>query len=161
MGGLKTETPPVLLAEEERSATALSADIRNYLEDRGVFMVLDVTAVPPAPRAKKEEETEKEKAELKAEEEAVEGTLKVVIEAKDEVSGKYVPLTAFAATKKASELGAGVTLAFTVATGAAETAAIANHEVQSLPLPRIWRAKVEHSKVGDWTYTLGYQALSG
>lgn len=158
--GLHTETPPVLLASEERSQTTSSDDVLNYMEDGGAFLVLDVTKVPPAARAKKEEETEKEKAELKAEEEAVEGTLKVVVEAKDPVSGKYVPLTAFAVTKKASELEAGATLAYTIATGAAETAAIANHEVQALPLPRNWRAKVEHSKGGKWTYSLGYQALA-
>lgn len=157
--GLHTETPPVLFGSEERTQTSLSDDVLSYLEDGGAFFVLDVTKAPPAARAKKEGETEKEKAELKAEEEAAEGTLKVVIEAKDSVSGKYIPITAFAATKKASELGAGATLAFTVAIGAAETAAIANHEVQALPLPRNWRAKVEHSKGGKWTYSLGYQAL--
>lgn len=137
MGGVDTDTPPVLLASAERTATTTSEDVRSYHEDSGAFLVLDVTKAPAAA-----------------------DTLKVVIEAKDEVSGKYVPITAFAATKKGEELEAGVTLAFTIATGAAETAAIANHEVQALPLPRHWRAKVEHSGEGKWTYSLGYQALA-
>lgn len=160
MSRVATETPPVLLASEEREETTTSEDIRNFLEDGGAFIVLDVTEAPPEARAAKEEETPEEKAELEAEEDAEEGTLKVVIEAKDEVSGKYIPITAFAVTKKAKELGAGATLAYTIYAGAAETAAIANHEVQALPLPRHWRAKVEHSEVGKWTYSLGYQALA-
>lgn len=155
---MRTDTPPAALASEERAETTNSEEIRNAREDGGLFLVLDVTAVPPKAREAKEEETEKEKEELAAEKAAEEGTLKLVVEFKDEVSGKWIPVTEFAATKKASELEAGETLAYTIAAGAAETAAIANHEVQALPVPRIWRAKVEHSKVGKWTYSVGYQA---
>jgi len=158
--GVRTDTPPVVLASEVRSATTHSEEIRNPHEIGGAFLVFDVTVAPPKPRAKKEEETEKEKAELKAEEEAQEGTLRVVVEAKDEVSGEWIPLTAFAVTKKGSELEAGATLAYTVYAGALETAALANHEVQGLPLPRNWRATVEHSKGGKWTYSLSYQPLA-
>lgn len=160
MGGIKTETPPVLLASAERSATTSTDDIRSMIEELGGFFVLDVTKAPPKAREVKEKETKEEEEELAAEKAAAEGTLAVAIEAKDEISGKYIVLTAFAATKKASELEKGVTLAFTVYPGAAETAAIANHEVQALPLPRDWRVTVTHSKGGKWTYSLSYQPLS-
>lgn len=157
---LHTDAPPVVFAPEVREGTSHSDEIRNPREVGGAFFVFDVTAVPPAPRAKKEEETAEEKAELKAEEEAREGTLNVVIEAKDEISDKWVPITAFAVTKKASENPVGK-LAYTIYAGALETAALANHEVQGLPLPRAWRATVEHSKqVGEWTYSLSYQQLN-
>lgn len=160
MGGVHTETPPVLLASAERSATTSTDDIRSMINEVGGFFVFDVTKAPPKAREAKEGETEKEKEELAAEKAAEEGTLTLTIEAKDEVSGKYIVLTAFAATKKASELEKGTTLAFTVYTGAAETVAVANHEVQALPLPRDWRATVTHSKGGKWTYSLSYQPLS-
>lgn len=158
MGELSTDI--ALLPSEERTATTHTDDVRSAVEDSGVLLFLNVTDAPPEARAKKEEETAEEKAELKAEEEAQEGTLKVVVEAKDEASGEYLPITAFAATKKAKELGAGTTLAFMISAGAAETAAVANLEGQALPLPKHWRVTVTHSAVGTWTYSLGHQFLS-
>lgn len=158
MGELSTDI--ALLPSRERTETAHTEDVRSAVEDSGVLLFLNITEAPPEARAAKEEETEKEKAELKAEEDAEEGTLKVSIEAKDEASGEYLPITAFAATKKAKELAEGATLAFMVSAGAAETAAVANLEGQALPLPKHWRATVTHSAVGKWTYSLGHQFLS-
>lgn len=144
-----------LLKSEPRSATAASEDITTPVAQRGVLLTLDVTKAPPKARNAKEEETEKEKAELAAEKEAEEGTLVLSLEVRDPASGKYVPLTAFAVTKKAKELEAGVTLAFTLYPGAAETAALDGHEVMALGLPGKWRVKVTHSKGGSWVYSVG------
>lgn len=126
-----------LLRSEARTATAQSQDQISRRDQRGVTLVLDVTAAPNA-----------------------NDTLTVSIEAKDPATGKYVTLTAFAASKKGSEVQAGTTLAFTIYPAAAETAAVANHESQALPLPSRWRAVVTHSAEGSWTYTLGSLALS-
>jgi len=181
---LHTDTPPVLLASAERTTTTSSDDVRSGLEETGAFLVFDITAAPQTVAEAEAEKAvaveEKEAAEGAEDEaaiaaaeaaiaaaeaaealagEAKEGTLKVEVEAKDEVSGEYIPITTFAVTKKASELTAGTTLAYTVSSGAAETAATANHEVQALPMPRDWRAKVTHSAAGKWTYSLGYQPL--
>lgn len=125
-----------LLKSEERTATTSSEDQTSASNQRGVFLVLDITKAPEA-----------------------EETLTVEIEARDPATGKYVTLTAFAASKKGKELGAGATLAYTLLPGAAETSAVANHEVQALGLPSSWRAKVTHSGAGKWTYTLGALAL--
>lgn len=148
-----------LLSSEQRTATASSVDQTSPAGLRGVLLTLDVTKAPPKARAEKEGETAPEKAELAAEKIAEEGTLVVSLELRDPASGKYVPLTAFAVTKKAKELEAGATLAFTIYPGALETAAIANHEVQGLALPGKWRVKVTHSAAGKWTYSVGASAL--
>jgi len=130
-------TDIALLSSEERGATTSTDDITSHTSDAGAMLFLDITKAP-----------------------ATAETLQLVVEAKDEASGKYVPITAFAVSKKGEELGAGTTLAFTVYAAAAETAAVANHEVQALPIPRHWRVKVTHSGAGKWTYTLGYQPLA-
>lgn len=148
-----------LLISDEREATTSSEDVVSPAGQRGVLLTLDVTEAPPAARAAEEEETPEEEAELAAEEAAEEGTLAISIEAKDPASGEYVPLTAFAVTKKASELGEGATLAYTLYPGALETAAVGSHEVMGLPLPRKWRVKVTHSAVGKWTYSVGASPL--
>lgn len=148
-----------LLKNEARTATTDSDDVTTVAGQRGVLVTLDVTQAPPKAREAKEGETEKEKAELAAEKAAEEGTLALQLEAKDPASGKYLPITAFAVTKKAKELGAGATLAFTVYPGGAETAAVGSHEVQALPLPSRWRVKVTHSAVGSWHYSVGASPL--
>lgn len=125
-----------LLKSEERTATTSTPDQTSSGAQRGVLLVLDVTKAP-----------------------AVADTLTVSIEVRDPATGKFVPLTAFAASKKGEELGAGATLAFTLYPGGAETGAVGNHEVQALALPSSWRAKVTHSGAGKWTYTLGALAL--
>ena len=125
-----------LLASKARTATVQSEDRIAGPDQRGVMLVLDITDAPAAA-----------------------DTLTVSIQAKDPASGKYVTVTAFAASKKGEELEAGATLAFTLSSAAAETAAIGNHEVQALPLPSRWRAVVTHSAAGEWTYTLGCLAL--
>jgi hypothetical protein len=120
-----------------------------------------------APKEAAEAELVAAEAAQKAAEEALEaaeaaeaGTLALSLELRDPASGVYVPLTAFASTKKASELEAGVTtLAFTIYPGAVETAAVGGHEVMALPLPGKWRVKVTHSAGGDWTYTVGASKL--
>lgn len=126
-----------LLASEARTATTNSPDMRTTVGDRGVMLILNVSGAPNT--------TE---------------TLTVSISVKDEVSGKYVPLTAFAAGKKGEELQSGGTAVFTLYPGGAETAAVGNHEIQGLPVPRHWRATVTHSSTGSWTYSLSYQPLS-
>lgn len=148
-----------LLKSEERSATSTSEDQNTPAGQRGVLLTLDVTKAPPKARAAKEEETEKEKAELAAEKLAEEGTLAVSLELRDPASGKYVPITVFAVTKKAKELEAGATLSYTIYPGAVETAAVGSHEVMALALPGKWRVKVTHSAGGKWTYTVGASKL--
>lgn len=148
-----------LLKSEDRSATSVSEDQNTPAGQRGVMLTLDVTKAPPKAREAKEGETEKEKAELAAEKAAEEGTLAVSLELRDPASGKYVPITVFAVTKKAKELEAGATLSYTIYPGAAETAAVASHEVMALPLPGKWRVKVTHSAGGKWAYTVGASKL--
>lgn len=148
-----------LLKSEQRSATTGSEDQTSPAGLRGVTLTLDVTKAPPKARVEKEGETAPEKAELAAEKLAEEGTLVLSLEMRDPASGKYLPLTAFAVTKKAKELEAGATLAFTIYPGALETAAIGSHEVQALALPGKWRVKVTHSAGGKWTYSVGASAL--
>lgn len=125
-----------LLKSEARDGTTTTLDQTSSGTQRGVMLVLDITEAPN-----------------------VAETLTVSIEARDPATNKYVVLTAFAASKKGDELEDGATLAFTLLPGAAETAALAGHEVQALGLPSSWRAKVTHSGNGDWTYTLGALAL--
>ena len=125
-----------LLSSEERVATAVSEDQNTPAGQRGVQIVLDITKAPAAA-----------------------DTLQLSLEARDPASGKYVPLTAFAVSKKGEELGAGGTLAFTLYPGAAETAALGGHEVMALPLPQKWRVKVTHSAAGKWTYSVGASSL--
>jgi hypothetical protein len=126
-----------LLKSEARTATAHTEDQTAPAGRRGVMLVLDITKAPAANE-----------------------TLTVAIEAKDPATGKYVVLTAFAASKKGEELEAGTTLAFTLYPAAAETSALALHEVMALPLPSRWRATVTHSGEGAWTYTLGAMSLN-
>jgi hypothetical protein len=125
-----------LLTSEARTATASTAAQTCSSGQRGVLLTLDITAAPAAA-----------------------DTLTVSIEARDPATGKFVTLTAFAATKKGEELEAGATLAFTIYPAAAETTALADHEVQALALPSHWRAVVTHSGAGSWTYSLGATAL--
>lgn len=125
-----------LLVSEARTATAQSEDQNTPAGQRGTLITLDITKAPAAA-----------------------DTLTLQLEVKDPASGKYVPITAFAASKKGEELGAGATLCFTVYPGGAETAAVGNHEVQALPLPRKWRVKVTHSAGGSWTYSVGASPL--
>ncbi len=170
-----------LLKSEGRSATTSSEDQNTPAGQRGVLIILDVTDVPAGKAAAEaaklaaeeavaaaEEGAPKEAAEaelVEAEEalaaaEAEEaGTLALSLELRDPASGKHVPLTAFAVTKKASELGAGTTLAYTIYPGAAETAAVGSHEVMALALPGKWRVKVTHSAGGKWAYTVGASKL--
>jgi hypothetical protein len=130
------DTKIALLPSEERAATAVTDDITSHVEDDGAMFFLDVTKAPNT-----------------------EEKLTLVVEAKDEASGKYVPITAFAASKKGSELGAGVTLAFMVANSVVATSAVAGLEVQGLAIPKHFRVTVKHSGASKWTYTLGMQFL--
>lgn len=125
-----------LLKSAERTATTTSVDVNSGAGNRGVMIALDITKAPNANE-----------------------TLTLQLEAKDPSSGKYVPITAFAASKKGEELGAGATSLLTVYPGGAETAAVGGHEVQALPLPRKWRVKVTHSGAGKWTYSVGVSPL--
>lgn len=125
-----------LLSSEAKTATRTSDNVNVGSGQRGVMLALDITKAPNAAE-----------------------TLTLQLEAKDPASGKYVPITAFAASKKGEELGAGTTLLFSVYPGALETAAVANHEVQGLGLPRNFRVKVTHSGAGSWTYSVGASPL--
>lgn len=123
------------LATAARTATTNSADLVNY-NAKGVQIAIDITVTP-------------NNAE----------TLTMAVQVKDQLSGKYVTITAFA-TILASGLGAAPTTAtfiYTMYPGGAETAAVGNHEVQSLPIPRNWRIQVVHSSTTAWNYTVGYQ----
>jgi hypothetical protein len=121
-----------LLASAVRTATTSTDDITSA--GAGAIVFLDVTATPNDAQ-----------------------TLTVSLQAKDPVTGKYVTITAFAALT-ASVIGATsttATYAYTLRPGAAETAAVANHEVQALAVPKLWRVTVTHSAAGNWTYTVG------
>lgn len=126
-----------LLKSEGRTATTGSVDAIAQTGQRGVLLTLDITEAP-----------------------ATEETLTLEVEARDPASGKYVPITAFKASKKGEELGAGATLAFTLYPGALETEAVADHEVMALPLPRKFRVKVTHSGAGEWKYSVGASPLA-
>jgi hypothetical protein len=126
-----------LIKSEACTATKHSDDQTAPNGRRGVTLVLDITKAPNANE-----------------------TLTLSIEARDPATGKYVTLTAFAASKKGEELQAGTTLAFTLYPAAAETSALAGHEVMALPLPTRWRATVTPSGAGAWTYSLGSLSLN-
>lgn len=131
----------VLLSSEAKTATRTTLDVTASFADnaRGIMLILDITGTPNNSE-----------------------TLTPSIQVKDPASGKYVTLTAYAATKTGTELGASpttATLVYTLCPGGAETAAVANYEVQSLPVPATWRAVVTHSSTGSWTYTLSYQTV--
>jgi hypothetical protein len=132
------KTSIALLDSEKRTATTPSDDVSAHVDDAGAMFFLDITKAP----------NNEEK-------------LTLLVEAKDEASGKYVPITAFAASKKGSELAGGETLAFTVYPAAAETAAVGAHEVQALPIPKHFRVKVSHSGASEWIYSVGMQFLGG
>lgn len=126
-----------VLTSAARVATTNGADQTNY-NGRGAVIALDVTATP-------------NNAE----------TLTVEVQFKDLTSSKYVTVTAFTALV-ASALGASPateTYIYTVAAGAAETAAVAHHEVQALQLPRVWRFRVVHSAGSSWTYSVSVAAV--
>lgn len=129
---VRGNTETTLLSSSARTSTTATSDQTNY-NARGVQLTLDITATP-------------NNAE----------TLTVELQVKDPVSAKYTTITAFTALV-ASALGASPTTAtyvYTVYPGAVETAAVAQHEVQGLPVPRTWRARVVHSSTGSWTYSL-------
>lgn len=126
-----------LLASEKRTATTKSADVSTGSGERGALIALDITEAPNTA-----------------------GKLTLQLEAKDPSSGKYVPITAFAASKEGKELAAGTTLLFSVYPGGLETAAVNNHEVQGLALPKTWRVAVTHSTADEWTYSVGVSPLS-
>jgi hypothetical protein len=130
------DTKIALLASEEREATTSTADVSSHVADDGALLTLDITKAPNT-----------------------EEKVTLVVEAKDEASGKYVPITAFAASKKGSEIQAGVTESFIVSAAAVATAAVANLEIQGLPIPKHFRVTVKHSGASKWTYTLGLQFL--
>jgi hypothetical protein len=134
---LRNNVEGTILASAARTETTNSSDQTNH-NARGVVIAVDFTATP-------------NNAE----------TVTVAIQAKDPVSAKYVTLTAFTALT-ASALGASPTTEtylYTLCPGAAETAAVAKHEVQALALPRTWRVAVTHSAGGSWTYSVGYSLI--
>jgi len=133
MGELTTDI--ALLDSKVRAATNVTDDVRSARDDKALMFFLDITKAPAAAE-----------------------TLTLVLEAKDPVSGKYVPVTSFEASKKGEELGGGTTLIFIVGSASAETKDVAAVQSQALALPRSWRVKVTHSGAGNWTYSLGYES---
>ena len=115
-----------LLAAAGRTATTATGD-QTAVNHRGAVLFLNVTANPGGGES-----------------------LTLEVQEKDPVSGGYATVTAFAAVVAANGL-----FVYTIYPGAAETGAVAGHEVQALPLPRTWRARVVHSAAGAWTYSLG------
>jgi hypothetical protein len=126
-----------VLSSAVRAASTNSSDQTNH-NVRGVVVTLDITNTP-------------NNAE----------TLTLQIQFKDPVTGKYQTVTAYAALT-ASVLGANPTTAtflYTLYPAALETAAVSNHEVMGLALPRTWRVRVVHSAGSNWTYSVGYQLI--
>ena len=122
-----------LLASAART-TALqgTGPDQGNTRSRGVYLFLDVTANPGGAE-----------------------TLTVAIQIKDKVSGKYRTITAFTAAAAATN----ATYIYALYPSVTETAATANLEVQSLPLPALWRAVVTPSASGSWTYSLAAQTV--
>lgn len=127
---------PVLLPSKARTATTHSEDVRSTVGDSGVLLILNITEAPES-----------------------EDTLELRIQAKDVTSGSYVTL-AGSTSEAGSALGEGATLAYMLYPGASEAIDFVNLEVIAIPVPRHWRALVDHSGEGSWTYSLGYQPLS-
>lgn len=77
-------------------------------------------------------------------------TLTFALQAKSPVDGTYRTVTAMTASTAATN---GL-FPFIISRGSAETSAVSNFEVQSIPLPGTWRVIVLHSSTGAWTYTV-------
>ncbi len=113
-----------ILSSAARTATTNSPDIVNY-DHKGIMLLLNVTANPG-------------------------GVVTLLLSVEAKIGGVYRALTAFTVTAAATNAN----YAYTLLPGAAETAAIANHEVQALPIPRVFRVTVTHSAAGSWTYAV-------
>lgn len=126
-----------LLASASRTATATSDQVVNT-SGTGLMLFIDFTTSP-------------NNAE----------TLTPAIEVKDPATGKWMAITTFTALVS-SAIGASPTTQtyiYTLYPSGAETVATAQHEVQALPLPRVWRVKLTHSSTTAWVYTVGYAEL--
>ena len=130
------DTGIALLASEARTATTASDDVRTTVGDGGALLTLDITKAPNTAE-----------------------TLTLQVEAKDEASGKYVPITAFAATKEARN-SQPARPSPSRSTPQPQRRHRWELRRQASPIPRHWRAKITHSAAGSWTYSLGYQPLS-
>ena len=131
---IRNNVHAIVLASAARTASTPTPDQTNF-NGRGAMIMLDVTATPNDAQ-----------------------TLQVTVEVKDPASAKYVPIASFTALT-ASVLGASPTTetyVYTLYPGATETIATAKHELQALPLSRIWRVNVLHSAAGSWTYSVGF-----
>lgn len=120
-----------LLASAVRDESTDGPDQSNHRAS-GAYLFLDVTANPGGAE-----------------------TLQVALQIKDTISGKYHTLVSFPVTAAA----ANATYVYCLRVGAAETVATGATEVQSLPLPGRWRARVIHSSTGEWTYSLSAQTV--
>lgn len=123
----------VLLKSEARTSTTITPEQKALWRDRGIILFLDVTANPGGAE-----------------------TLTLQVQTKDPVGGGWANLTTFGATTAATN----ALYMYTLYPSAAETAATSGHEVQALPLPPIWRARITHSSTGSWTYTVGAYTVS-
>ena len=82
-------------------------------------------------------------------------TLQLVIDAQDPASLAFVVWATFPVTA-AAFVG---TKAYHLSSGAIETVAATDVEVQALALPGRFRVRLVHSAAGSWTYSLGASYL--
>ncbi len=115
-----------LLTSAVRSATTASADQVNY-NAQGVTVFFGVTAVS-----------------------GVSGeSITLHVEIKDPVSGSWQPIYTGAA-----ETVANITRRYFIYPGAVIGSGVASAAV-GLPLPRLWRVRVQHAGTGNFTYSVG------
>ncbi len=121
-----------ILASVVRAATNNSPDQINRKGDtvhlgaeaKGVILVFDITIVPAI------------------------DTVQLIIQGKDELSGKYYDLWVDAAQ-------VAVTTRVVIIYPAAMTAADGIDAVREYPIPRTWRVRIVHVGTGDFTYSVG------
>lgn len=125
--------PDIILASAARVATTSTEPVTHPgYPWRGAYITLSVTANPAAAE-----------------------TLTLQVQKFMPVgAGAYKNITAFTATADAV-----ATYLYLVYPGVAETAATAEHEVQGVAMPPVFRVTVTHSAAGSWTYSVALEWL--
>lgn len=119
-----------LLASAIRAADTNTADQTNSAKARGVMLILDVTSVTALQ------------------------TLTLLLQVKDPVSGNYVSIATTGAIGTTATAVGTYALAIHPGLGSL-AAALTSLFGTALALPYTWRAQVDHSGAGNFTYSLG------
>lgn len=121
----------VLLASAVRAADTNTADQTNTAKARGVLLILDVTAVTALQ------------------------TLTLNLQVKDPASGKYLTLSTTTAIGGTATLVGTYALITQQGIGNGLPASLTALSGSAVILPYTWRAQVDHSGAGNFTYSLG------